>query len=426
MIVCVPVWFLGGLLVGMISPGRTFIEPMVASFVIAIPTTFLLVQSQTVRTMPTFLYVVMSAIGDHVHADRRVHRRAHPARTAAEARRISGVGATDDSALRRRRDRRRAWRLDLRVAARAAAASTVVVLEKAMFPRFHLGESLLPQSLPVLEAIGVLDAVEARFIQKYGARFHDDIARPQGSLLVRRRAGTPESRSRVPGPARRVRRAPPRSRGARCGADVRERWSVDRRRVDEAGARSAACSRSRRTATDARIDARFVVDASGRDALFAHAARATTKIDGLDQTALFAHFEGVARHERQARGRHRHRPLRESASARPNWFWIIPFKDGRTSVGAVVSKRVDARSPRADRRGRDRRHLQRRSSAQRSPSRAPRRSSSRARRCLWPTCRSDGRLQLSRARDDAATGWIAVGDAGGFIDPLFSTGAHSR
>lgn len=63
MIVCVPVWFLGGLLVGMISPGRTFIEPMVASFVVAIPTTFLLVQSQTVRTMPTFLYVVMSAIG---------------------------------------------------------------------------------------------------------------------------------------------------------------------------------------------------------------------------------------------------------------------------------------------------------------------------------------------------------------------------
>ncbi len=63
MIMCVPVWFLGGLLVGMISPGRTFIEPMVASFVIAIPTTFLLIQSQTVRTMPTFLYVVMSAIG---------------------------------------------------------------------------------------------------------------------------------------------------------------------------------------------------------------------------------------------------------------------------------------------------------------------------------------------------------------------------
>jgi hypothetical protein len=63
MLVCIPVWFIGGLLVGMISPGRTFIEPMVASFLVAIPTTFLLIQSQTVRTLPTFLYVVLAAIG---------------------------------------------------------------------------------------------------------------------------------------------------------------------------------------------------------------------------------------------------------------------------------------------------------------------------------------------------------------------------
>src|SRR2546423_35437 len=48
MVVCIPVWFLGGLLVGMISPGRTFIEPAVASLLVAIPTTFLLIQSQTV------------------------------------------------------------------------------------------------------------------------------------------------------------------------------------------------------------------------------------------------------------------------------------------------------------------------------------------------------------------------------------------
>jgi hypothetical protein len=63
MYVCVPVWFLGGLLVGMISPGKTFIEPVVASFFIAIPTVFYLVRSQTVRTMPTFMYVIMAAIG---------------------------------------------------------------------------------------------------------------------------------------------------------------------------------------------------------------------------------------------------------------------------------------------------------------------------------------------------------------------------
>jgi hypothetical protein len=63
MTVCIPVWFIGGLLVGMISPGRTFIEPVVASFIVAIPTTFFLVDSETVRTLPTFLYVIMASIG---------------------------------------------------------------------------------------------------------------------------------------------------------------------------------------------------------------------------------------------------------------------------------------------------------------------------------------------------------------------------
>jgi len=63
MLVTIPVWFLGGLLVGLISPGRTFIEPVVASFCAAIPTVFYLVRSQTVRTMPTFMYVIMATIG---------------------------------------------------------------------------------------------------------------------------------------------------------------------------------------------------------------------------------------------------------------------------------------------------------------------------------------------------------------------------
>src|SRR5215813_3882477 len=63
MVVSIPVWFIGGMLIGMISPGKTFIEPVVASFLIAIPTVFYLVRTQTVRTMPLFMYVIMSLIG---------------------------------------------------------------------------------------------------------------------------------------------------------------------------------------------------------------------------------------------------------------------------------------------------------------------------------------------------------------------------
>lgn len=63
MVVAIPVWFVGGMLVGLISPGKTFIEPVVASFLIAMPTAFLLFGSQTVKTMPSFMYALMSAVG---------------------------------------------------------------------------------------------------------------------------------------------------------------------------------------------------------------------------------------------------------------------------------------------------------------------------------------------------------------------------
>ncbi|HEY2409664.1 MAG TPA: hypothetical protein VGM29_05640 [Polyangiaceae bacterium] len=63
MLVAIPVWFLGGMLIGLVSPGRTFIEPMIAVFFVAIPTAFLLHMNQTVKTMPSFMYVLMSALG---------------------------------------------------------------------------------------------------------------------------------------------------------------------------------------------------------------------------------------------------------------------------------------------------------------------------------------------------------------------------
>ena len=63
MLVAIPTWFLGGLLIGLISPGRTFVEPVVAVFLVAIPTALILFANQTVKTMPAFMYALMSALG---------------------------------------------------------------------------------------------------------------------------------------------------------------------------------------------------------------------------------------------------------------------------------------------------------------------------------------------------------------------------
>ena len=63
MIVAIPVWFLGGTLIGMISPGKTYAEPTIASFLVQLPTVLYLWRGETVRTMPFFMYAIMGLIG---------------------------------------------------------------------------------------------------------------------------------------------------------------------------------------------------------------------------------------------------------------------------------------------------------------------------------------------------------------------------
>jgi hypothetical protein len=63
MMVSLPVWFVGGVLLGMISPGKRIIEPVLATLIVAGPTVWHLIRSQTVRTMPIFMYVILALIG---------------------------------------------------------------------------------------------------------------------------------------------------------------------------------------------------------------------------------------------------------------------------------------------------------------------------------------------------------------------------
>lgn len=63
MMIALPVWFVGGTLLGMISPGTRVMEPVLATVVVAAPTVWHLIRTQTVRTMPTFMYVILAGVG---------------------------------------------------------------------------------------------------------------------------------------------------------------------------------------------------------------------------------------------------------------------------------------------------------------------------------------------------------------------------
>ena len=291
---------------------------------------------------------------------------------------------------------------------------SVIVLEKTTFPRFHLGESLLPQSLPVLEEIGVLDAVKARFIWKYGARFHDDVdGRKDRFSFDGAWRGELEHAFEVP---RDEFDAVLLEHARACGADVRFRWTATRL-IENAAGRAIGVEVTEPDGTPSRIDARFVVDASGRDLLTARGAGTTTKIDGLDQTALYAQFEGVPRQSGRLEGDIDIILFASGEPRRPNWFWVIPFKDGRTSVGAVVS-----RAWMRDRRTRLGADTSALFDAAVSESSTAAELLAPAKR-LWPRIEATADFSY-RVRTMSGNGWLTVGDAGGFIDPLFSTGAH--
>jgi flavin-dependent dehydrogenase len=303
----------------------------------------------------------------------------------------------------------------------AQGGAKVLVLEKERFPRFHLGESLLPQSLPVLESIGVLEEVSATFIHKYGARFHDDAKGRKDRFSFD--GAWKADRDHAFQVQRGVFDKVLLDHAARSGVDVRQEWTVTG--AVREGSRVVGVLATAPDGTNARFDATYVVDASGRDALFAHEARSTEKIVDLDQTAIFAHFEGVARQEGKLAGDIDIVIFRQSPDARPNWFWIIPFQDGQTSVGAVVSrawvKEQRAKlSPEAIAKHGD--DITALFHAAIGDSRTCTELLGNA-TMVWPAARATADFSY-RVRELVGEGWLAVGDAGGFIDPLFSTGAH--
>ena len=204
----------------------------------------------------------------------------------------------------------------------------VVVLEKEHHPRFHIGESLLPANLPLLEKLGVAEAVKAIGMEKWGAEFvspwHDsktqtfkfgdawDKSMPFSYQV--RRSEFDEILIR---------------NAARLGAEVIEGCRV--RDVAFAPDHSGATVHAEHDdGRSERWRARFVVDASGRDTLLGKQFDTKRRNPRHNSSALYAHFTGAVRHPGQDEGNitifwFEH-----------GWFWLIPLADCTTSIGAVV------------------------------------------------------------------------------------------
>ena len=279
----------------------------------------------------------------------------------------------------------------------------VIALEKAHHPRFHIGESLLPMNLPLFDRLGVLDKVRELGVFKPGADFEADNERGYNTYAFSRAIGA----------------SPPHAyqvwrqdfdkmlyeHARKCGADAREGHEVVA--VDQKGPRqSRVCVRSE-DGRDYVIEARYVVDASGRDAFLSAKKRLRRKNDFHQSAAIFGHFRGAARRPGEDAGNI------SIYSFEHGWMWMIPLPDEVMSVGAVC--RPDYLK---QRKGRTVEFLL--DTVRRSPGMWRRLEHAEL---IGDEVRVTGNYSYDSLQM-GGTGWVLIGDAFAFLDPVFSSGVY--
>jgi flavin-dependent dehydrogenase len=203
----------------------------------------------------------------------------------------------------------------------------VTLIEKTHHPRFHIGESLLPANLPLLEQLGVAEEVHAIGMQKWGAEFISHWDGRQQEFLFS------EAWDKSLPFSYQVRRSEFDRilirNAARIGAEVIEGARVETVDLSEAAGPVRIQVRLE-DGTDVEWQARFLIDASGRDTFLGNRLQCKRRNREHNSASIFAHFSGA---ERNVGDRAGHISIYWFEHG---WFWFIPLSDGATSVGAVV------------------------------------------------------------------------------------------
>jgi flavin-dependent dehydrogenase len=278
----------------------------------------------------------------------------------------------------------------------------VCVLEKDSHPRFHIGESLLPQSIPMLKQLGVLPEVEKIGIIKYGAQM---VSHRYGrSQMFYFAQAFDESQPY----AFEVKRSEFDAILANNAAAKGAHWyeGVRAQRVEFRSGQTSLIHTEDREGRTRLWEARFVVDASGRDTFLSGQLGGKHRSKKHGSVAIFGHFEGVTRLPGSDEGNITAGWLEDG------WCWLIPFKDGTMSVGVVCHPDcIKSRNAPLDQ------FLM--TTLRQSPPIAKRMEHAK------PLTTTYAAANFSYRRTTmAGEGYLMIGDAFAFIDPVFSSGVH--
>jgi flavin-dependent dehydrogenase len=283
------------------------------------------------------------------------------------------------------------------------AGRKVILLEKAHHPRFHIGESLLPMNLPLFERLGVLDKVRAMGVFKPGADFEADNARGYNTFAFNRAIGN----------------SPPHAyqvwrqdfdqmlfeHSRTTGADAREGHEVVS--FEQLDSRRSFVEVRMEDGATYCITTQYVVDATGRDTFLSGKKRLRRKNPEHQSAAIFGHFRGA-----------QHRPGEDAGNIsiyrfEHGWMWMIPLPNEVMSVGAVCRPAYLKQRQGAitefllD-------TLKRNEGVRRRIENAE---------LIGNEVRVTGNYSYDSTRM-GGPGWVMVGDAFAFLDPVFSSGVY--
>ena len=279
---------------------------------------------------------------------------------------------------------------------------SVALADKDVHPRFHIGESLLPLNLPLLEKLGLRDRMEDFGLRKYAAEFtsvqHGKTVAFEFSKAWDKTLPYSYQVRRADFDDMLIKHA------ASRGVEVHEGCRIAS--VDFNAAERVVVRERVKDGPAREWHAKFVVDASGRDTLLSNQFNMKQKNPRHASSALYGHFRNAKRHEGQAEGNisifwfdH-------------GWFWFIPLADGSTSVGAVCwpyylrARKVDPTAYFLD-------------TIKTCPPLAARLADAEL---MGPvTATGNYSYESERTYGDR---FILIGDAYSFVDPVFSAGVY--
>lgn len=292
----------------------------------------------------------------------------------------------------------------------ARAGRHVIVLERDKFPRFHIGESLLPFSMQVFARLGLHEKfAKAGFMEKFGGEMYGACSSDGVKFYFEDgfRSQTDRSYQVTRAEFDKVLL----DHASESGAEVREETGVDQVDFSDEGVTITLSRRDelpfvqgRAEARPSVIRARYVIDASGRNSVLGAKFKLRKNYPHLQKVSIFAHYDGMSRAEG------RDGTLTRMVRALDRWFWVIPLTATRTSVGVVLDGAVFKKSG-----------LNAEDFLQHAIEEQP---------LLTQTMHDAERVTPVRSAADFSyrstrlTGdrWMLAGDAAGFIDPVFSSG----